>query len=161
MLITRDKPIATGRVTISAAPAEVYSLISDPPTMIQFAEEAYRATWLAGATEAAVGAQFRGFNRNGRRRWVTTCEITELEPERRFAYEVNTPFNVPISRWQYDIEPADQGCVVTESNWLRVPLWFIPLAIMITGVPNRIGANNAHIATTLDRLKEHVEAGRP
>jgi hypothetical protein len=41
-----------------------------------------------------------------------------------------------------------------------VPLWFIPLAIMITGVPNRIGANNANIATTLDRLKEHVEAGR-
>jgi hypothetical protein len=152
------QPIAVGTITVDASPAEVYRIVSDPPVMITFAEEAYRARWLGGATEAAVGARFRGYNRKGRRRWFTDCTITDAERDERFAYHVATPFRLPISRWQYDIEPSPEGCTVTETNWLRVPLWFIPFAIVITGVPDRIGANNAHITSTLERLKTHLES---
>jgi uncharacterized protein YndB with AHSA1/START domain len=155
--VTTSEPIATGQVTIKASPTEVYRLISDPPAMAQFAEEFFRARWLGGATEPMVGAKFRGVNRNGRRRWVTTCEVTEAEPGRRFVYEVSTPFKVPISRWEYDLEPTEDGCTVTESSYLRVPAWFIPFAILITGEPDRPGANKEHIATTLTRLKDHLE----
>lgn len=158
ILIGRE-PAATGRVTVNAAAADVYRVISDPATMIRFAEEAYAVRWLDGATEAAVGARFRGLNRNGRRRWQAICRITELEPGRRCTHEVSTTSNVPISRWRYEVEPAGDGCVVTESNWILAPLWFIPVAIMITGVVNRPGLNRANIATTLHRLKAHVEAG--
>jgi polyketide cyclase/dehydrase/lipid transport protein len=108
----------------------------------------------------AVGARFSGTNRNGWRRWVTRCTITDAEPGRRFAYDVRTPFLVPIARWQYDIRPDGAGCTVTESSWLRVPPWFVPIAIWITGQPDRPGVNRNNIAITLRRLKEHLEARR-
>lgn len=151
------EPSATGTMAIRATPAEVYRIISDPPTMIRFAEEAHRARWLDGAKAPAVGARFQGHNRNGLRRWVTACRVTDADPDRRFAYEVAAPLRIPISRWQYDIEPTAEGCTVTETSWLRVPLWFIPFAMLITGVFDRVGANNAHITTTLHRLKTHLE----
>ncbi|AJT67464.1 hypothetical protein T261_5848 [Streptomyces lydicus] len=155
------EPAATGTVTIRATPADAYRVVSDPPVMIRLAEEAHRARWLGGATVAAVGARFRGHNRNGLRRWVTTCRITDADPGRRFAYEVTAALGVPVSRWQYDIAPTAEGCTVTETNWLRVPLWFIPFAVLITGVSDRIGINNANIGTTLQRLKQHLESPVP
>lgn len=153
------EPAATGSVTVRVSPAEAYRVVSDPVTMAGFAEEAYRARWVDGATGPAVGATFHGHNRNGVRRWVTACRVTDAEPDRQFAYEVRTiPLGIPISRWQYDIAPhRDGGCLITETNWLRAPLWFIPVAITVTGVFNRVGANSAHIGTTLQRLKLHLD----
>ncbi|WP_019634774.1 SRPBCC family protein [Actinomadura atramentaria] len=153
-----SRPLATGRVAIDAAPSAAYAVVSDPPLMASFAEEAFRAEWLGGIPGPAVGARFRGHNRNGRRRWSTVCTVTHAEPGRRFGYDVDTAFGLPISHWRYDVEPAGDGCVVTERVWLRVPLWFIPLAMLITGVVNRPGANKRNIATTLDRLKTHLES---
>jgi hypothetical protein len=155
--INPSQPMATGQVTIKATPAEVYNLISDPPVLASFTEEFFRARWRGGVTTASVGAQFSGTNRNGWRRWTTICRVTDADPGRRFAFEVRTPFNVPISRWQYDIEPTADGCTVTESNWLRVPPWFVPIAIWITGQPDRRATNNSNIATTLGRIKDHLE----
>jgi hypothetical protein len=153
------EPAATDTVVIGATPASAYDVVSDPTVMIRFAEEAHRVRWLDGAEPSQVGARFKGYNRNGRRRWVTDCRVTDADPGRRFAYEVTaSPLRIPISRWQYDIEPtADGGCSVTETNWLRAPVWFMPFAVLITGVSDRMGANNAHIATTLHRLKAHLE----
>lgn len=151
------EPAATGTVAIGAEPDEAYRVISDPPSMALLAEETYSAHWLDGATVPAVGARFRGYNRNGPRRWSTTCSITDADPGRRFAYEVTAPFNVPVSRWQYDIEPTADGCTVTETNWLRAPAWLLPFSIALTGVANRMGANDANIATTLRRLKAYLE----
>ncbi|WP_344271897.1 SRPBCC family protein [Actinomadura napierensis] len=155
-----EQPIATGRITVNASPAAVYRIVSDPTVMITFAEEAYRARWLGRTTRAAVGARFRGYNRKGRRRWFTNCTVTDVRENERFAYDVDTPFGLPISRWQYDITPAEDGggCTVTETNWLRVPPWFIPLAIALTGTADRPAHNTRNIATTLGRLKAHLEA---
>ncbi|GAB7028821.1 SRPBCC family protein [Streptomyces sp. NPDC021749] len=154
-------PAAMGTVAIRATPADCYRVVSDPPVMIRLAAEAHRARWLGGATAPAVGARFRGHNRNGLRRWITTCRITDADPGRCFAYEVTAALGVPISRWQYDIAPTAEGCTVTETSWMRVPLWFIPFAILITGVFDRIGANHTNIGTTLQRLKHHLESPRP
>jgi uncharacterized protein YndB with AHSA1/START domain len=156
--VRSSEPFATGQVTIKASPPEVYRLVSDPQAMASFAEELFKVRWLGGATRAAVGAKFSGTNRNGWRRWVTRCRITDLEQDRRFAYEVKTPFLVPISRWQYDIAPSEQGCTVTESNWLHVPGWFRPIANWITGERDRRATNLNNITITLARLKEHVES---
>ena len=161
----RDKliytePLATGEVTIDVPPEAAYRLISDPVRMADFAEEFYKARWIRGATEAAVGNWFSGANRNGWRRWWTHAQIVEAEPGRRFAYRVRTPFFVPISRWEYDITPEGAGCRVTVTNWLRVPGWFVPIAILITGQPDRAGTNSDNIATTLGRLKAYAESQR-
>ncbi|WP_181772867.1 SRPBCC family protein [Amycolatopsis pittospori] len=155
--LTYSEPIATGDIAVDASPETVYRLVSDPVAMAECAEELREARWIRGATEAAVGNWFSGSNRNGWRRWVTHAEITEAEPGRRFAYRVRTPFFVPISRWEYDITPDGEGSRVTVTNWLRVPPWFIPFAIFITGQPDRAGTNRANIATTLERMKARVE----
>src|SRR6201999_1535593 len=123
-----------------------------------FAEEVCRVRWRGTSTSAAVGARFAGSNRNGWRRWTTWCRVTEAEPGRRFAFEVATPFKVPISRWEYDLRPDGAGCRVTETSGLRVRRWFVPIPNGITGEPDRAGTNAANIATTLRRLKTHVEA---
>lgn len=158
--LTYIEPLATGEVSINATPEQVYALVSDPKVMVDFAEEFYKVRWLGGVTEAAVGAWFSGTNRNGWRRWITHAQIVEAEPGRRFAYRVRTPFYVPISRWEYDITPEGTGCRLTVTNWLRVPRWFVPIAIMITGQPDRAETNSTNIATTLRRLKAHVESRR-
>ena len=155
--LTYAEPLASGEVTIDVPPSAVYRLVSDPVVMADFAEEFYKARWIRGATGAAVGNWFSGANRNGWRRWWTHAQIVEAEPDRRFAYQVRTPFFVPISRWEYEITPADAGCRVTVKNWVRMPGWFVPFAIFITGEPDRAGTN---IATTLGRLKAHVESQR-
>lgn len=159
--MTEDsEPQACGQVTIDAAPDEVYRLVSDPLAMVEFAEELYRVRWLNGTAATGVGARFRGDNRNGWHHWWTIARVTDAEKDRRFAFEVRTPFWVPIARWQYDIEPVDGGSRVTESAWIRAPAWFGPIATLITGEADRVAADNAHIATTLRRLKQHLESSR-
>jgi hypothetical protein len=155
---TYAEPLATGEVTIEVPPDAAYRLVSDPIRMADFAEEFYQARWIRGATTAEVGKWFSGSNRNGRHRWFTHAQITDADPGRRFAYHVRTPFFVPISRWQYEITPAAGGCRVTVTNWLRMPRWFIPVAIMITGESDRAHTNTDNIATTLRRLKAHAES---
>jgi hypothetical protein len=154
-----EQPIAAGRISVAAPPAAAWQIVSDPPVMITFAEEAYRARWLGRTTRAAIGARFRGYNRKDRRRWFTNCTITDMRENERFAYDVDAPLGLPISRWQYDIEPAEdgQGCTIIETNWLRVPLWLIPIAMALTGTVDRPGHNTRNIATTLERLKAHLE----
>ncbi|GAB2766875.1 SRPBCC family protein [Amycolatopsis magusensis] len=158
--LTYTEPLAVGEVAVDAPPEEVYRLVSDPVAMAQFAEEFYKARWIRGATEAAVGNWFSGSNRNGWRRWVTHAEIVEAEPGHRFAYRVRTPFFVPISRWEYDIAADGDGSRLTVTNWLRVPRWFVPFAIFITGQPDRAGTNLSNIDTTLQRVKQHFETRR-
>ncbi|KZB79789.1 SRPBCC family protein [Amycolatopsis regifaucium] len=155
--LSYTEPLATGEVSIDASPEKVYRLVSDPVAMAECAEELRKARWIRGASEAAVGNWFSGSNRNGWRRWVTHAEVTEAEPGRRFAYRVRTPFFVPISRWEYEIRPEGDGSRVIVTNWLRVPPWFVPFAIMITGQPDRAGTNRVNIAATLRRVKARVE----
>ncbi|MFB4305458.1 SRPBCC family protein [Actinomadura sp. GTD37] len=149
-------------MTINASADEVFAVVGDPVAMADLAAELVAVRWLGGATEAALGARFEGLNRHGRRRWRTVCEVVELRPGRSFAYDVGTGFGVPISRWRYDVEPAPDGtCVVTESNWARVPVWFVPVALAVTGTINRPALNSANITTTLDRLKARIEDRLP
>jgi hypothetical protein len=149
-------PSATGQITVNASPDRVYALISDLATLCSLAEETTRAAMLGGASSAAVGTRFRGTNKRGFRRWSTTSIVTDATPDTCFAFDV-TSMGIPVSRWQYDISPTDEGCVVTESTWDRRPAWFLPIALLATGVPDRVTVNTANIAKTLQRLKEKAE----
>ena len=149
-------PSATGSIAIAAPPAVVYDLITDLSRYSDVAEETTTIRWHAGSS-AAPGAVFKGTNRNGWRRWTTTCTVTAAEPGLRFAFTVRHTV-LPIARWQYEIEPTDDGCRVTESMWDDRPGWFRKPAQLATGVGDRIGKNSANIAATLERLKRRAEA---
>lgn len=148
---------ASASVDIAAPPDEVYGLITDLGTLTELADETASMRWAKGAS-AAPGAVFRGTNRNGWRRWTTTCRVTDAEPGRCFAFDVSHT-KVPISRWQYVIEATDAGCRVTESTWDRRPPLYGRLAGLATGTSNRGGLNSEHIEATLQRLKQRAEAG--
>ncbi|WP_275293311.1 SRPBCC family protein [Amycolatopsis sp. La24] len=149
-------PDATGQIEVSAAPAKVYALVSDPGALAGAATEYCGHRWLGGATGPAVGAKFRGSNRRGVRRWSTTVVITAADAGRRFAFDVKLG-PIPVSRWEYVIEPVGDGCVVTESMWDQRPGWFTPLTVVATGVKDRSVTNRVNIEETLARLKSAVE----
>jgi hypothetical protein len=151
-------PDASGRVEVTAPAERVYRILSDPGALAECAEEFSAHRWLGGATSAAVGARFRGVNRRGLRRWSTVATVTDADAGKCFAFEVRV-VGIPVSRWQYDLEPAGDGCVVVESTWDRRPAWFRSTSSVATGVWRRAEQNRANIETTLRRLKVRAEAG--
>lgn len=151
-------PSATGSVQIDAGPDAVYALITDLSTLADCAEENVGMAWRTGGS-ASPGAVFVGHNRNGARRWSTTCTVTDAEPGRSFAFEVRSAV-IPVARWEYRITPTDRGCQVTESMWDRRPGWFVGIAGLATGVKDRPTVNTEHIRITLDRLKRRAETPR-
>jgi hypothetical protein len=104
-----------------------------------------------------VGARFRGRNKCPYRRWSTLSTITDAVEGKRFAFDV-TSFGFPVARWQYDIEPANGGCVVTESAWDRRPGWFGGPSSAATEVWRCDELNRANIEATLLRLKAKAES---
>jgi hypothetical protein len=151
------QPDATGTVEIAAPPARVYALITDLASMAELAAEAKAMTWKTGSA-AAPGAVFVGRNDNGKRRWSTTCTVTDAQAGQRFAFEVHSVGRIPVSRWQYEIEATPAGCRVTESTWDKRPGWFKRPAAIVTASPNRPEINLRNIDATLQRLKARAES---
>lgn len=147
---------ASARIEIDAAPDAVYQLITDLGVLAEVAEEATAMRWVRGSA-AAEGAKFKGSNRNGWRRWSTTCTVTEAEPGRAFAFDVDSG-PLPIAHWRYELTPTATGTAVTESTWDRRPGWFHRFGGLLTGVNDRAAANAEHIRVTLDRLKARAES---
>lgn len=148
-------PSATGTIRIDAAPEAVYALITDLSALADCAEETATMQWRQG-NSARCGAKFSGSNRNGSRKWNTTCTVTDAEPGRVFAFDVHSAV-IPVARWAYQITAVDGGCEVTESTWDRRPRWLRGLSGRVTGVADRATANGENIRLTLDRLKQRAE----
>lgn len=152
-----EAPSAVGRIEIDAPAAEVYALISDPGVLAELAEEYSSFRWLGSATRAAVGARFKGVNKNGLRRWSTTSIISDAIPGEHFAFDV-TLGPIPISRWEYLITDTEKGCRIVERTWERRKGFMLVLSSAATGVKDRAGHNQRSIEATLNRLKQRAEA---
>jgi uncharacterized protein YndB with AHSA1/START domain len=142
---------------IAAAPDEVYALISDVTNMGRWSPENTGGRWVRGASGPAVGARFRGANRDGWRRWSTTCEVVEVEPGKRFAFDVSF-YGAPIARWTYELEADGDGTRVVERwddhRWAAMR----SISKVVMGVPDRPGHNRANMEATLAALKAAAEA---
>jgi uncharacterized protein YndB with AHSA1/START domain len=100
--------------------------------------------------------RFRGSNRDGWRRWSTTCTVTAAEPGKAFAFRV--AFGpLDVAEWRYDIEAAGDGCVVRESWRDRRAGWFRAAYPVVMGVPDRAEHNRRGMAETLRALKAAAE----
>lgn len=150
-------PAAQADIAINADSQAVYALITDLPTLAELAEETDSMKWRKG-TRAAPGAVFKGTNKNGFRRWTTTCTVTDADPGQTFAFDVGY-LGIPVAHWRYDIESADGGCRVTERMWDRRPGWFVKPGGLATGVMDRPTVNTEHMKATLSRLKRRAETG--
>lgn len=141
---------------IAASPETVFAALVDVTRMGEWSPECYRAEWNGGATEAAVGASFTGYNRNGDHEWSTTSTITELVPNERFFFDCDSRGFV-FSKWGYAIEATEGGCRVTESTQDLRPESALERSAQISGVTDRLSHNRAGMEQTLERLAAGVE----
>jgi uncharacterized protein YndB with AHSA1/START domain len=145
-------------VRIAAAPEKVYELVSDVTRMGEWSPETTSADWVDGATGPAVGARFRGRNRNGVARWSTTPRVVAAEPGREFAF-VTRWLGRDMTKWAYRLAPDGDGTRVTESfeMIIDVPWYFTASERWLMGVKDRKADLEANMAKTLEGLKAAVE----
>lgn len=155
------EPTISLSTEVAAAPEQVWALVTDLPRMGEFSPENAGGRWIRGATGPALGARFRGTNRNGKLQWWTRVLVIACEPPRRFMFDVRSPIGIRVSRWGYEITPTPTGCRLTE-NWYRVGNWFVRrfLGPKVTGRADRPGFNVTSIEHTLAAVKAHAEGRR-
>src|SRR4051794_16999558 len=142
--------------TVKAASLRLYELVSDLPRMGEWSPENTGGKWVGGAAGPAVGAKFRGTNRNGIAVWMTSVTITTADAGRRFAFDVSA-LGLPVSTWEYTFADATDGCVVTERWTDNRPRWMRATSF-ITGVRDRAAHNRRGIEETLAKLKVAAES---
>jgi Polyketide cyclase / dehydrase and lipid transport len=152
------EPTISRSVRLPADPAAVWALVTDLPRMGELSPENRGGRWIGGATGPAQGARFRGVNRNGELRWWTRVRVVVCQPERRFTFDVRSPFGVRVSRWSYELAPDAGGTLLTE-HWYRVGNWFVRriLGPRVTGRADRPGFNVESIEHTLAAVRAHFE----
>ena len=147
-------------VHIDAPIAEVWALVSDVTRIGEFSPETFEAEWQDGATGPEVGARFRGHvkrNEKGPTYW-TTCEVTESEPGRVFAFAVLTK-GKPLNVWKYELAPSGDGTDATES--------FTLIDNVLTRIWRPLGGflrerrNERDMRRTLERVRDVAESPDP
>ena len=144
----------TASVDIDAPPDVVYGIVTDIPRMGTRSPECYRAEWLDAATSAAVGAQFRGYNRLGLIRWSTTCRVDVATPGVEFAFTVLSGKGREETRWRYVLDDLGGATRLTESYEF---LW-CPALARVAEIPfPRDKQLDRGLRQTLDRIKATAE----
>ncbi len=100
-------------IDIAASAEVVFARVADLATMGRRSPENTGGEWLDGASGPALGARFRGTNARDGATWATIAEVVAYEPPRRFHFVV-TYEDEPVSRWEFDLEPTEEGCRVSE-----------------------------------------------
>ncbi len=138
-------------VAIDASPEVVYDILTDLSRIGELSPECYKVEWEGGASGPAVGAEFRGYNRNSGNEWDAGCVVTAADPGREWAFEVPAP-DGRKTVWRYVIEPTESGCLVTES---------FDSPILDAEFFQKVGRHDLllkNIAQTLDNLKAAAES---
>jgi len=142
---------------IEASSLALYELVGDVTNMGRWSPETTACRWLGGATGPALGARFKGANRDRWRRWSTTCTVVAADPARRFAFDVKF-WGIPIAQWAYEFESEGHGCRVTESWIERRPRWMRRIDdVVVMGVRDRAAHNRDGMKATLAQLRRFAE----
>ena len=102
-------PILKAEIEINAPVAKVWSLVSDVNNMPKWSPQC-RVMKALGPIKP--GTRTVNLNRRGMLFWPTTSVITEVIPERKFAFRI--PINTTV--WSYELEPTATGTRLTETR---------------------------------------------
>jgi hypothetical protein len=97
---------------LNASPAAVWAVVSDPPRHADLSPEVSAASWLDGATGPRVGARFVATNTVKGKSWKNRPVVTEVVPERVFAFARTEPFAGTVA-WRWELTPVHGGTEVT------------------------------------------------
>ena len=150
----------TGSATIhiDAAPEKIYALVTDITRMGEWSPETVKAEWLDGATGPAVGARFKGTNKNGLIRWSTKPRVLTADDGREFTFVTDVRGN-DLTKWSYRFEPDGGGSKVTESFEMMADqpgaITFFERHLM--RIKDRKANLEQDMQATLERIKAAVE----
>jgi uncharacterized protein YndB with AHSA1/START domain len=102
-------PILKAEIDIDAPVARVWSLVSDVRNMPKWSPQC-RVMKAFGPVKP--GTRTFNLNRHGMLFWPTTSVITEVVPERKFAFRI--PVNTTV--WSYELEPTATGTRLIETR---------------------------------------------
>jgi hypothetical protein len=158
----RDQPTVEVETRVSADPADVWAYVTDITVPARSSEELFQVEWLEG-DEVAVGNRFRGHNRNPHLgEWSTDCTIVEVEPGRRWTWEVRAGGN-RMATWGWEVDPASDGALVRQ--WGRMGPDPSGINIAIDAMPEKEGRIlsrrmqewRTNMEANLAALREHFE----
>jgi uncharacterized protein YndB with AHSA1/START domain len=151
---TKPQPLPiSASVEIDAPPDRVWAVVGDVGRMPEWSPELRRLRGLG--TPVRVGSRMLGLNRRGWVVWPTTSTVTRLEPGRAVAWRTRESG----ATWTYELEPSGAGTTLTGRRDLPAyTLGTSVLAPVIGGAQGHDHELAAGIATTLDRIKQAVEA---
>ncbi|HPX35759.1 MAG TPA: SRPBCC family protein [Mycobacterium sp.] len=102
-------PLLQAEIEINAPVSKVWGLVSDLGRMPQWSPQC-RVMKALGPLRP--GTRTLNLNRRGMLFWPTTSVITEVVPERKFAFRV--PLNTTV--WSYELEPTATGTRLIETR---------------------------------------------
>lgn len=102
-------PILKAEIEINAPVAKVWALVSDPGKMPQWSPQ---CRIMKALGPIRPGTRTINLNRRGLLFWPTTSVITEVVPERKFAFRI--PINTSV--WSYELEPTATGTRLIETR---------------------------------------------
>ncbi len=102
-------PILKAEIDINAPVSKVWGLVSDPGNMPKWSPQ---CRIMKALGPIRPGTRTVNLNRRGPLFWPTTSVITEVVPERKFAFRI--PINTTV--WAYELEPTATGTRLTETR---------------------------------------------
>jgi uncharacterized protein YndB with AHSA1/START domain len=102
-------PLLQTQIDIDAPADKVWELITDTRRMPEWSPQCRMMRPLGPMRQ---GTRTLNLNRRKRLYWTTTSTITEMVPQRKFAFRVNTNNTI----WSYELEPTATGTRVVESR---------------------------------------------
>jgi uncharacterized protein YndB with AHSA1/START domain len=143
---------------INAPPKKVYEVVTDVRRMGEWSPECRHCEWLDGATGAAVGARFKGSNRNGIFRWSTKPRVVTADEGREFAF-LTSLGTKDGTKWTYRFDPDGDGTKVTESFELMndMPGYLTFTEKYLMRIKDRRADLVENMQATLERITAAVE----
>ena len=142
------------QIDINAPVAKVWALISDFSRMPQWSPQ---CRLMKAFGPLRQGTRTINVNRRNFLFWPTTSTVTEVIPEKKLAFRVNTNNTI----WTYELEPTENGTRVVESrhaeNGVKAAANFTVEALF-GGVPNFERELVDGMNTSLARIKAAAES---
>ncbi len=151
----RDLPSTEVSARLTATPEAVWAVVTDITFPCRFSPELQDVEWVDGDADSppAVGRRFRGRNVNdGMGEWTTESTVVEVEPLRRFVWDVIVNDETSC-RWAFEVDPTSDGVILRQ--WGRMGPGFNGITMTIDAMPDK---EPRIIAGRLEQWREAMSA---
>ena len=148
------EPLLQAEIDINAPVPKVWALISDFNRMPQWSPQ---CRLMRARGPVRQGTRTFNLNRRNFLFWPTTSTVTEVIPEKKLSFRVNTNGTI----WSYELEPTEQGTRVVETRHAEngvKPAANFTVQALFGGVPNFERELVDGMNTSLARIKAAAES---